>query len=33
MFAAQLYEPDEVVGAPAAAVAASLGCGVPTAVA
>ncbi len=33
VFGAQLYESDEAAGAPAAAVAASLGCGVPTAVA
>lgn len=32
-FGAQLYEPGEAAGAPTAAVAASLGCGVPTAVA
>lgn len=32
-FGAQLYEPGEAAGAPEAAVAASLGCGVPTAVA
>ena len=33
MFAADLYDGEEAVGAPAQAVAASLGCGVPTAVA
>ncbi|WP_345611945.1 arsenite methyltransferase [Pseudonocardia adelaidensis] len=32
-FGAQLYEPGEAAGSPEAAVAASLGCGVPTAVA
>ena len=32
-FGAQLYEPGEAAGAPATAVEASLGCGVPTAVA
>jgi SAM-dependent methyltransferase len=32
-FGGQLYDPAEAAGAPAAAVAASLGCGVPTAVA
>jgi arsenite methyltransferase len=32
-FGASLYEPDDALGAPATAVAASLGCGVPTAVA
>ena len=32
-FGARLYEPAEALGAPVAAVAASLGCGVPTAVA
>jgi SAM-dependent methyltransferase len=32
-FGGRLYEPGEAAGAPAAAVAASLGCGVPTAVA
>ena len=33
VFGAELYGPDAAQGAPAAAVAASLGCGVPTAVA
>jgi len=33
VFGAALYEPGEAAGAPEAAVAASLGCGVPTAVA
>jgi SAM-dependent methyltransferase len=33
VFGSDLYSPDDVEGAPAAAVAASLGCGVPTAVA
>lgn len=33
MFGAELYDSDTAQGAPAAAVAASLGCGVPTAVA
>jgi arsenite methyltransferase len=33
VFGADLYDPDAADGAPAAAVAASLGCGVPTAVA
>ncbi len=33
VFGAELYDADTVEGAPAAAVAASLGCGVPTAVA
>jgi arsenite methyltransferase len=33
VFGAELYAPDATEGAPAAAVAASLGCGVPTAVA
>jgi arsenite methyltransferase len=33
VFGAELYGPDSALGAPGAAVAASLGCGVPTAVA